>query len=235
MRNCVITGADRGVGSALTAEMLSRGLRVFAGQYMPEWPELDALKEKYGDQLTILPLDVSKTESVFAMAKAVAEYTDTVDMVINVAGISGRDPELGNAPDIANMVRVFQTNSVGPMRMVNAFLPLMEKGEKRLAFVSSEAGSIACDTRGGYVSYPMSKTALNSAVKLMFNDLQPKGFKFRLYHPGWVRSYMSGKKSTMGTVEPEETAIPLANQILEDRDWEDSLILLDNEGRAWPF
>lgn len=38
-----ITGADRGLGHALCAGLLDRGWGVFAGQYMPEWPQLDEL------------------------------------------------------------------------------------------------------------------------------------------------------------------------------------------------
>ena len=42
-----ITGADRGVGFSLCEKFLEGGWHVFAGQFMPEWPALDALREKY--------------------------------------------------------------------------------------------------------------------------------------------------------------------------------------------
>ena len=46
--------------------------------------------------------------------------------------------------------------------------------------------------------YCVSKAMLNMTVRLMFNELRPEGYTFRVYHPGWVRSYMSGKRRTGG-------------------------------------
>ena len=59
-----ITGADRGLGFSLTKEFLQAGDRVFAGQFMPRWKELEALKEQEPERLTIVPLDVMKEESI---------------------------------------------------------------------------------------------------------------------------------------------------------------------------
>ncbi len=73
---------------------------------------------------------------------------------------------------------------------------------KRLCFVSSEAGSITVAHRKDGYAYCMSKASLNMAVKLMFNELRPQGYTFRLYHPGWVNSYMGGdQKGTSGKYE----------------------------------
>jgi hypothetical protein len=69
----------------------------------------------------------------------------------------------------------------------------------------------------------------------MFNDLRPEGYTFRLYHPGWMRSYMMGKKSTNGDLEPEDSAAQAIPYFLDDRDDEDRLVMIDYEGREWPF
>ena len=55
----LVTGADRGLGLALSAGLLARGWHTLAGQYMPDWHELAALAERYPDRLTIIPLDVA--------------------------------------------------------------------------------------------------------------------------------------------------------------------------------
>ena len=125
-------------------------------------------------------------------------------------------------------------NILGPIRVVEAFL-LHGPGMRRLAFVSSEAGSIAMNNRQGSFGYCMSKTALNMAVRIMHNELRPAGYTFRLYHPGWVRSYMSGQKNMRATLEPEDAAACALRFFLEDRDDEDRLVLIDYEGREWPF
>lgn len=228
MKSVFITGADRGIGLALCRCFLENGWQVFAGRFMPEWKELDALREQYGEAVFLINLDVGNEESVRQAAAAVGEKTEYLDMLVNCAGI------FQNGSDETTL-RCLNINAVGPLRMVEAFLPLMEKGQKRLCFFSSEAGSITLAHRDGDVSYCVSKTCLNMAVRLMFETLQPKGYRFRLYHPGWVRTYMSGEKSTVGNYEPEETAQKAYQQFVSDREWEDVLILRDVADELWPF
>ncbi len=143
------------------------------------------------------------------------------------------------------MHRLFRVNALGPLRVVEAFLPLLEASElKRLCFVSSEAGSVNRAERKSWFGYCASKTALNMGVRLLFNRLRPRGFTFRLYHPGWMRTYMSGDKNTVADLEPEQAAVPALAYFLRDRGHdphlasrtdEDRLVLRDNRGVEWPF
>lgn len=228
MKSVFITGADRGIGFALCRCFLENGWLVFAGRFLQDWTELDTLKKEYGDRLMPVDLDVGSEASVKGAAEAVGRQTGCLDMLVNCAGIyQGGSRE--------TTVRCLNINTLGPIRMVEAFLPLMEQGEKRLCFFSSEAGSVTLAHRKEDVSYCVSKTCLNMAVRLMFEKLQPQGYRFRLYHPGWVRSYMSGQKSTAGNFEPEETAAVAYGQFTADRDWEDVLIMSDVSNEIWPF
>ena len=228
MKTVFLTGADRGIGSALCGEFLRAGYRVFAGQFMPEWPELDRLQEAFPSLLTPIPLDVGKDASVRAAAETAGSLTETVDLLVHVAGVIGDDSREG-------MERVFNINAFGPLRVTEAFLPLMRSGEKRLCFFSSEAGSISLLHRTEGYAYCASKTMLNMAVKLMFNDLRASGFTFRLYHPGWVRTYMHGKKSEQGVYEPEESAAAAFRQFTGSAVCEDVLMMTDIKGEYWPF
>lgn len=223
-----MTGADRGIGLALCREFLEHGFFVFAGQFMPEWTQLAALKAEYPERLSAVRLDVGNTESVRAAARRVAAECGTLDILINCAGIVQPEGEAG-------LRAAVNVNAIGALRMTECFLPLMEGGKKRLCYVSSEAGCLALLHRDSGYSYCVSKTVLNMEVKLMFNELRPKGYTFRLYHPGWVRSYMSGQKAAMGNYEPEETAAAAYEQFTADRSWEDVLIMTDVKGEAWPF
>ena len=81
----------------------------------------------------------------------------------------------------------------------------------------------------------MSKTALNMAVKILFNHLRPEGYTFRVYHPGWMRTYMSGVKNTRADMEPEEAAAPALAYFLADLADEGRLVLRDWRGREWPW
>ncbi len=235
MNVALVTGADRGLGFEICSNLLGRGWKVYAGRYMPEWPELDALRERHSRALVLLPLDVSSTRSVADAARAVGLAEDSVDLLVNNAGISCREGDSPEELDFSASMRVFDTNSLGPVRMVEFFLPLMRTGMKRLCFVSSEAGSVSLCARDRMYSYCMSKTALNMAVRLMHTQLSGLGFTFRVYHPGWLRSYMQGKKSDNGRVEPADSAAVAVEQFLADRDNEAKLEMVDNEEVAWPF
>lgn len=224
MRSVLITGADRGVGYSLCECFLREGWLVYAGQFMPSWPWLAELGQKWAAQLIILPLDVSSTESVCRAA----ERCGDIDLLVSCAGVPGGDTEPG-------LHTAFGINTLGAVRLVENFLPHMEKGLKRLAFVTSEAGVISIAHRDGGFGYTISKAMLNMIVSCMFKELRPRGYTFRLYHPGWVRSYMQGHKNLNGRYEPEESAEAAYRQFTEERSWEDTLAITDISGHIWPW
>jgi NAD(P)-dependent dehydrogenase (short-subunit alcohol dehydrogenase family) len=237
-RTVFVTGGDRGLGFALCAGLLEQGWQVFAGQYMPEWPDLPTLADQYPQALHIVPLDVSSVESARAAVQAVAAITDHVDVLIDNAGVHSptagrpiREPQ-----DYTEMHRLYDVNALGPLRVVEAFLPLTDRGSfKRLCFVSSDAGSIARAEHTAWFGYCMSKAALNMEVKILFNDLHPEGYTFRVYHPGWIRSYLGGKKNMEAALEPEEAAVRAIPIFLGRREDEDRLVMVDYDGNEWPW
>jgi NAD(P)-dependent dehydrogenase (short-subunit alcohol dehydrogenase family) len=233
-----ITGADRGLGFALCTGLLEREWHVFAGQYMPDWPDLAALAERFPEMLHTIPLDVTSVESAEAATRAIAGMVDRVDMLINNAGVISPTVEraVGEGLDYAEMHREFDVNALGPLRVVEAFLPLMNQSTmKRLCFVSSEAGSITRCERQAWYGYCMSKAALNMAIKITLNRLRPEGYTFRVYHPGWMRSYMHGSKNMEADLEPEEAAAMALPFFLSERENEDRLVLVDFQGQEWPW
>jgi len=147
--------------------------------------------------------------------------------------------------DYEAMHLIYDVNALGSLRTVQAFLSLLDKGEmKRLCFVSSEAGSIARSHRRSGFGYSMSKAALNMGISILFNDLRPTGYSFRVYHPGWIRSYISGEKNTHADLEQEEAAkfalayflsnsIALPENPLEID--ENLLVMRDFQGHVWPW
>lgn len=233
----LITGAGRGLGFALSAELLKRGWQVYAGIHNQAWPELVELGRAYPERLHILPLDVSSNESVQAAAHSVAQTAERVDLLINNAGVlsSNDHKTIREGQDYAEMQREFNINSLGPLRVVEAFLPLTDRSAfKRLCFVSSESGSIGRSGNPAWYGYNMSKAALNMAVKNLFNLLRPEGYTFRLYHPGWLRTYMHGPKDMRAHMEADEAALKAVRIFLHKRN-EDRLALVDFNGRSWPW
>ena len=236
--NAFVTGADRGLGLALCANLLQRGWHVYAGRYMPDWPDLDALGEQYPERLVVVPLDVRSVASASAAADEVSKHTDHLELLISNAGVTSptMHHSIRESQDYDEMHRLYDINALGALRVVEAFLSLTDRGTmKRLCFVSSEAGSIERCQRTSWFGYCASKAALNMAVKILFNHLRPEGYTFRLYHPGWMRTYMGGTKNDQADMEPEEAAARAVPFFLHARADEDKLALIDYQGQEWPW
>lgn len=241
MKTVLISGADRNIGLEMTKNFLGRGWKVYAGRFREDLLWLDELKKDYPESLVIVPMDVSDDESVKAAVRMVAEQEEYLDMLVHNAAHFG-----GAVDDYDGYMIPFNINCLGAIRLVQAVLPLMQKGMQRLCFVSSEAGSVSLAHRDEPSSYCMSKTALNMALRLMFNKLQPLGYTFRLFHPGWSLSDLSGssgaatdnnsiKEKGPGQFWPWESAAAAVEQFIADRDLEDRMVLIDVEGAEWPF
>ncbi len=235
-RIALITGADRGLGLGLVKNLLERDWKVLAGRNL-DWPELDELKVQHPDTLDFLKLDVSSDQSVQEAALTAMTRVPCLDLLICNAGIN-RSAHINSIREDVNfddMLCEVNVNALGALRMTKAFLPLLDKGSlKRLCYVSSEAGSIGSSSRTGWFGYCMSKAAVNMAVKNLSNDLGKDGYSFRLYHPGWLRTYMRGVKNTEAQFEPEEAANFAIGYFLNDSVNED-LQLRDWEGKSYPW
>ena len=72
-------------------------------------------------------------------------------------------------------------------------------------------------------------------IKILFNDLHPAGYTFRVYHPGWMRSYMHGVKNMEADLEPEEAATNAIPILLNNREDEGKLVMVDYEGNEWAW
>ncbi|MEI7578091.1 MAG: SDR family NAD(P)-dependent oxidoreductase [Armatimonadota bacterium] len=235
-RVALVTGADRGLGLALTKALLEAGWIVIAGRHLA-WPELDELCENFSGSLHLVELDVSSDESVSKAAGQALERVSQINLLISNAAIHKSHHVEGISEDLDfdSMLQEVNVNAIGALRIANAFLPLLEKSElKRMCFVSSEAGSIGASQRTGWFGYCMSKAALNMAVKNLSNDLSAQGYSFRLYHPGWMRTYMSGQKNLEAHMEPEEAAAIALNYFLDDAVYKElKLHCWDGEALPW--
>jgi len=236
--NVLITGADRGLGLALTEKMLTQGFTVFAGQYLSSWGELEKLAAIYPDTLKIISLDVASDASFIEAAKQVSNHTDKLDAIIGSAAIHGwNDDVVAEFTDTQMMTTVYNVNTIGNVRLVEHFLPLLKNGTTRkICFVSSEAGSTAESTRETHFWYTMTKTALNHYAKILHNRLRKEDFKFRLYHPGWMKSYMHGEFiNDVATYEPSEAANFAFSYFFTDVVNEDELVLYTFDKKIMAF
>jgi NAD(P)-dependent dehydrogenase (short-subunit alcohol dehydrogenase family) len=231
MNKALITGADRGLGLAACKEFLADGWEIFAGQFMPQWPDLAELAAASAGRLHIIPLDVSSDASVDAALLLVEQQTSSLNLIFNVAGISRIPPESGiefqdgtvfERPNIAGAAYIMNTNTFGPLRVNNRFVPLLLKaeGDKTVVNVSSEAGSMTCQTvvRERMYAYCMSKAAVNMQSHILQNSLAKYGVKVLAVDPGYLRSYITGRLNLEATVDPADSARGILNLVKTRRD-----------------
>lgn len=205
MKNVLITGASRGLGLALARLYAENGFYVIACARNVNSDQLKGLKARCKDEIDLIPMDISQTDSVEKAAETVKKNVTFLDIIINNAGIHATDSleELENV-DIDNCLEVYSINTLGALRVTKAFISLLEKGTlKELINISTEAGSISSSERVKEFDYCMSKAALNMETKLLHNYLAKRGIKVLAVHPGWVKTDMGGMNAQFS---PDEAA-----------------------------
>jgi NAD(P)-dependent dehydrogenase (short-subunit alcohol dehydrogenase family) len=191
-RTVFITGSGRGIGLELARVFLKQGFEVIATSRTLT-PELESLAGA-----TVFSLDV--TGSMDALqAKASKLFPKALDILINNAGQLVNEPgfETLNPQVIEESFRV---NTLGPVRVTQALMPWLKKSSRPVvASITSQMGSIADNSSGGYYAYRISKAALN-----MFNKSLSKDFPMMtclVLHPGWVQTRMGGESAPVTVMD----------------------------------
>lgn len=196
----VVTGANRGIGLALTRELHQRGYDVVAA-CRKATPTLSALSVEVVDGV-----EVTDPAGIERLARAVANRN--IDVLINNAGILRWSDKLESL-DVAGIREQFEVNALGPLLVTAALRTRLPQGAK-VALITSRMGSIDDNSSGGFYGYRMSKAALNMAGKSLAHDLEPQGVAVAILHPGMVKTEMVGDH---GQVEPEQAAKGLLARI----------------------
>ena len=201
----MITGANRGIGLALTMELLRRGDHVVAAARDPWGGALAEVASAQAGTLTPLELDVTSDQSVVAAKQALGGQP--IDVLVNNAGVYGpRDKQSALDMDFKAWREVFEVNVYAPLRVAQAFLPNVEAGSgRKIVTISSRMGSIGGNPSGA-IAYRSSKAAVNMAMVGFGNAVRDSEVAVLLFHPGWVRTDMGGGGAD---IPPAESAAGL--------------------------
>ncbi len=174
-------------------------------------------------------LDVTDGLKVASLARELAE--EPLDILINNAGVYGPRTGFGET-DFQEWGPVLQINTVAPLRMVERFMGMLEKGERKtIVNISSRMGSIACNENGGSYIYRSSKAALNMVTKGLSVDLEAKGFTVISFHPGWVQTDMGGESADI----PADASIAGMRKVIAGLSTEDNGKFFNYDGSEIPW
>lgn len=209
-RTALVTGATRGIGREVARQLAAKGWRVFIGAR--DLAKAETAAREIGPGAEALWLDVSSRESIHAAAENLATRTERLDALINNAAVLLDDarPDV-IALEIETLAATLETNVYGPLRVVQAFLPLLEKSRhRRIVNVSSGGGQLS-DGMGTWApAYCISKTALNAVTVQLHAALQARGFCVNSVSPGWVRTEMGGPNAPLSVDEGADSIVWLA-------------------------
>jgi NAD(P)-dependent dehydrogenase (short-subunit alcohol dehydrogenase family) len=208
-RVALVSGANRGIGRQVAAELAGLGYRVVVGSRDLGTGE-EAARE-IGENAAACQLDVTDEQSIAHCIAWIAEEYGRLDVLVNNAGITGGGWSTSAVDVHLDQVRkTLETNFYGAWRLVQEALPIMRKhGYGRIVNLSSGMGQLS-DMGGHSPAYRVSKTALNALTRILTAELGDENVLVNSCCPGWVRSDMGGPNAPRSLEEGADTPVWLA-------------------------
>ena len=219
----LVTGTSTGIGAATALHLADQGFHVFAGVRSAK--DGEALRQRSSAPLTPVILDVTKERTIAAVRATVEEAVGKLGLggVVNNAGIAVPGPlELQPMADFRVQL---ETNLFGPLAVIQAFMPLIRRGNGRIVNVGSVGGMVVLPITGGYSVSKFGLHAMSDALRL---ELRQWGIHVSLVQVAPVESAiyaktyaaLDGLRSKLGEegyrlYEPQITAVRKATEKAE--------------------
>ena len=225
-KNALVTGANKGIGLETARRLAAMGFKVWLGARDAGRGEAAArtLRDE-GFDVEWLELDVASDDSVAAASTSLAARVSSLDALVNNAGVAlgyvdaldadGRYQRPPSQEDVTDMKATYDVNVFGPVRVTQAFLPLLLAAPAaRVVMVSSYIGSIARaagDSQSPLLmSYGSSKTALNAVTVAFARELAPRGIAVNAAAPGYTATDLNAGKGRRTVQQAAEIIVRLA-------------------------
>ena len=216
MKTVLITGANKGIGFETARQLAQSNYFVYLGSRDKE-KGLQAIK-KLNDlgitNVATIVIDIVDINSVRQARQELGAKIDSLDILINNAGIGGVMPQDFSTCDMENLRRIFDTNFFGAIQTTQQFLPLLRKAKQAsIINISSEVGSLCGlsapggnPSRDKFHAYGSSKTALNAFTVMLANELRDSGINVNSVTPGHTATDLN---QFTGTRTVEQGAAPI--------------------------
>jgi NAD(P)-dependent dehydrogenase (short-subunit alcohol dehydrogenase family) len=215
MTTTLITGANKGLGYETARRLVAAGHTVYIGARNPDLGR--AAAERLGARF--VELDVTDESSVTAAAKQI-QAAGGLDVLINNAGVEGRTPDGGfvlpEDTTAETVQSLFDTNVFGVVRVIHAFLPLLEHSEAPVVVNVSSGLSLTRELVNPAspshfypaISYPASKAAVNM-ITVQYAKAYP-GIRINAVEPGYTKTDLNYNTGTQTVEEGAEIIVRMA-------------------------
>jgi len=180
--NVVITGASRGIGKELAEQFAKEGANLFlCSRNMDktiDWQ--NELMSAHGIQVSSFDVDFEKIAAVKAFAAQLLNATNSIDVLINNAGIYVPG-SIYNEPE-GQLEKMLSVNLIAAYHLTRALVPSMINRKAGHIFNISSIAALKAYSNGG--SYSISKWAMDGFSKNLREELMPFGIKVTTVHPG---------------------------------------------------
>ncbi|MEV7008421.1 SDR family oxidoreductase [Streptosporangium sp. NPDC051022] len=234
LKIALVTGANRGIGFEIARQLAEKNVHVLlTGRNHAATVEAAAKLQSAGLSVEAFALDVTKTESIAAVATEIESRYGRLDILVNNAGI--RIEEYGKKPSEQSLQQwreTFNTNLFGVVEVTLALLPLIHKSAAgRIVNVSSLLASLGTHSDpDSYIHSPMfkslpaysaSKSAINSWTVHLAYELHGTPIKVNAVHPGYTKTGMNEGAGEIDVSSGARTSVSMA--------------LLDNDGESGTY
>jgi NAD(P)-dependent dehydrogenase (short-subunit alcohol dehydrogenase family) len=218
-RIALVTGANKGIGREIAAQLARRGMTVLLGARDKQRRE-DAVVSLRSDGLDVHPvaLDVTDEASAAEASARIDREYGRLDVLVNNAGVSGGMAQPSQV-DLDRLRMVFETNVFGIVNVTNAMLPLLRRSSAAVVVnVSSEVGSLtsASDPESPLAGMPPSgayvpsKTAVNSLTVQYAKELRADGILVNAVNPGYCATDLNNHQGFLDAAVGASVAVRYA-------------------------
>lgn len=186
-KHALIIGASRGLGLGLANTLAERGWQVTATT-RNTLPECHAA-------INWLTLDINDAAQRSTVKQSLNDKQFEV-IFVNAGVFGPAHQDLKQTSD-EEMLSLFITNTISPVRCAAELQPLLAADSGILALMSSQLGSLNENPSGAYPLYSASKAALNMLSHQLRESTDPQRQTLLCVHPGWVQTDMGGSDATL--------------------------------------
>ena len=193
-RTALITGANSGIGLALTQKLINEGYHVIGTSRSGK---IDDFSHQ---NLTVLPLDITCNTSIGQLASRLDKENHSIDLLVNNSGTAAGVYSI--VPERESFDENIAINLTGNVFFTEAVVDRVNDGGQ-VVFISTDMGLLKKAGPNG-VGYRVSKAGITMYAGILAQRLMEKNIRVTPMHPGWVKTRIGGDIAPLTAVESAE-------------------------------